>query len=288
MRWLRAPAKINLTLRVTGRRADGYHELESLIGFAGLCDWVGFEPGGTLALEVLGPRAGDAGPPEDNLVLRAARSLARHAAGLRLGRFRLIKHLPVAAGLGGGSADAAAALRLMANEAGLSADDRRVRAAAAETGADVLACLAPQARIMSGVGDKLGPALRLPELFAVLVNPRVPAPTPKVFAAFDLEPRSKPPSPAGPLTQAGLDRGALMDFLSLVRNDLEAAAIRVAPAVADVLGSLSQIREAGATGMSGSGATCFALFGDRRGAAAARRIVAADHPGWWVEATRLR
>ena len=287
MRWLRAPAKVNLTLRVTGRRADGYHELESLVAFAGSCDWVGFEPGGAFALEVFGPRAGDAGPLKDNLVARAARSLARHAPGLRLGRFRLIKRLPVAAGLGGGSADAAAALRLMANEAGLPADDPRVRAAAAETGADVSACLAPQARMMSGVGDRLGPAIRLPDMFAVLVNPRVLAPTPKVFAEFDLEPRPDPPSPVPSWPRAGLDRGALIDFLSFHRNDLEAAAIRVAPAVADALGCLSQIREARVTGMSGSGATCFALFGDRRGAAAARRIVAADHPGWWVEATRL-
>jgi 4-diphosphocytidyl-2-C-methyl-D-erythritol kinase len=287
MRWLRAPAKINLTLRVIGRRADGYHELESLVAFARLCDWVGFEPGGDLALEVLGPHAGDAGPLEENLVARAARALAEHAPGLRLGRFRLIKHLPVAAGLGGGSADAAAALRLMANEAGWPTDDPRVRASAAATGADVLACLAPQARIMSGIGDKLGPAIRLPETFALLVNPRVQAPTPKVFAAFDRAPRSKPPSPAPSLPQAGLDTGALMDFLSLAGNDLEAAAIRVAPAVADVLRSLSQIRDARATGMSGSGATCFALFGDRRGAAAARRIVAAEHLGWWVEATGL-
>ena len=287
MRWLRAPAKINLTLRVIGRRADGYHDLESLVAFAGSCDWVGFEPGGDLALAVLGPRAGDAGPLEENLVARAARALARHAPGLRIGRFRLIKHLPVAAGLGGGSADAAAALRLMANEAGLPAGDPRVRAAAAETGADVLACLDPQARIMSGVGDKLGPAIRLPEVFAVLVNPRVLAPTPKVFAAFDLEPRSKAPSPARPWPQTGLDTGALMDFLSSAGNDLKAAAIRVAPAIADVLASLSQIREARVTGMSGSGATCFALFGDRRGAAAARRRVAGDHPGWWVEATGL-
>ena len=287
MRWLRAPAKINLTLRVIGRRADGYHELESLVAFAGSCDWVGFEPGGDLALDVLGPRRGDAGPLEENLVARAARALAQHAPGLRLGRFRLIKHLPVAAGLGGGSTDAAAALRLLANEAGFSVDDPRVRASAATTGADVLACLAPQARIMTGVGDKLGPAIRLPEVFAVLVNPRVQAPTPKVFATFDLAPRSKPPSPAPSLPTTGLDTGALMDLLSLARNDLEAAAIRVAPAVADVLASLSRIRAARATGMSGSGATCFALFEDRRGAAVARRMVAAEHPGWWVEATGL-
>src|SRR5580700_1638964 len=126
MPWLRAPAKLNLTLRVVGRRADGYHELESLVAFAGLCDWLGFDPGDDLMLEVFGPRAGEAGPVHENLVVRAARSLATQIPGLRLGRFRLIKRLPAAAGLGGGSADAAAALRLLATEVGLPLDDPRV------------------------------------------------------------------------------------------------------------------------------------------------------------------
>ena len=153
MRWLRAPAKINLTLRVIGRRADGYHELESLVAFAGLGDWIGFEPGRNLVLEVFGPRAVETGPVDENLVLRAARALAPHI-GEKLGRFRLVKRLPAAAGLGGGSADAAAALRLLANEARLSVDDPRVRAAARATGADVLVCLHPHARMMTGVGDR--------------------------------------------------------------------------------------------------------------------------------------
>ena len=288
MRWQRAPAKINLTLRVLGRRADGYHELESLVAFAGLSDWLGFEPADDLALEVFGPRADQTGPVEENLVVRAARSLAAHAPGLRLGRFRLIKRLPAAAGLGGGSADAAAALRLLVGEAGLSVDDPRVRASALATGADVLACLSPQARIMKGIGDQLGPAIRLPNIFAVLVNPQVQAPTPKVFAALGLAPGSRLQPAGWSFPQAISDRAALLDFLSRRRNDLEAAAIRVAPPIAVVLKSLSRIPEARVTGMSGSGATCFALFGDRRGAAAARRIVAAEHPGWWVEATDLR
>jgi 4-diphosphocytidyl-2-C-methyl-D-erythritol kinase len=287
MRWLRAPAKINLTLRVIGRRADGYHELESLVAFAGLCDWLAFEPGEDLSLEVLGPRASEAGPVDENLVLRAARSLSAHMPGLRLGRFRLIKRLPAAAGLGGGSADAAAALRLLANETGLSIDDPRVRGSACATGADVLACLTPQARIIRGIGDKLGPAIRLPNIFAVLVNPQVQVPTPKVFAALDLAPRSKRASVARSFPESGVDPGAFLDSLSLNRNDLEAAATRIAPPIAAVLERLSQIPEARATGMSGSGATCFALFSDRRSAAAARRIVAAEHPRWWVEATDL-
>lgn len=287
MQWLRARAKVNLTLRVVGRRADGYHELESLVAFAGLCDWVAFEPGDDLILEVDGPRAGEAGPVYENLVLRAARSLAGRIPGLRLGRFRLIKRLPAAGGLGGGSADAAAALRLLANEAGLSVDDSRVRASARATGADVPACLSPQARIIRGIGDELGPPVRFPNIFAILVNPRVQVPTPKVFAALDLVSESNAgPSPRSS-PAAGSDTGVILDFGALGCNDLEAAAIRVAPIIAAVLKRLSQIPEARVTGMSGSGATCFALFSDRRSAAVARRIVASEHPEWWVEATDL-
>ena len=287
MRWLRAPAKINLTLRVIERRADGYHELESLVAFAGLFDWLGFEPGDDLILEVLGPRANEAGPIHENLVVRAARSLAAHMPGLRLGRFRLIKRLPAAAGLGGGSADAAAALRLLAGEAGLRIDDPRVRASAQATGADVLACLSPQARVIRGIGDELGPAIRVPNIFAVLVNPQVQAPTPKVFAMFDLASAPTLESQPRSFPTAGSGATAVLDFLCRSRNDLESAAIRVAPAIAAVLKRLSQIPEAKATGMSGSGATCFALFADRRLAAAARRVIAAEDPGWWVEATDL-
>lgn len=287
MRWLRAPAKINLTLRVVGRRADGYHELESLVAFAGLCDWVAFEPGDDLILEVAGPAANEAGAVPENLVLRAARSLAGQIPRLRLGRFRLIKRLPAAAGLGGGSADAAAALRLLADEAGLSVDDPQVRAAARATGADVPACLSPQARIIRGIGDELGPAIRLPNIFAVLVNPGVQAPTPKVFAALDLMSESY----VGPFPRssspAGSDIVVGLDFSALGCNHLETAAMRVAPSIAAVLEALSQIPEARATGMSGSGASCFALFSDRRSAEVARRIVAAEHPEWWVEATDL-
>jgi 4-diphosphocytidyl-2-C-methyl-D-erythritol kinase len=288
MRWQRAPAKINLTLRVIGRRADGYHELESLVAFAGLCDWVAFEPGPEAALEVLGPRAFEAGPVEENLVLRATRALAALIPGLTLGRFRLVKRLPAAAGLGGGSADAAAALRLLADEGRLSADDSRVRDAAKATGADVLACLCPQARIMAGIGDELGPPIPLPKIFAVLVNPRVRAPTAKVFAALGLAPGAKLESSARSLDARGDDVTSFMAALSLSRNDLEAAAIRIAPVIAIVRERLSRIPEATATGMSGSGATCFALFGDRRSATLAQRAVAAEHPDWWVEATVIR
>ena len=288
MRWLRAPAKLNLSLRVVARRADGYHELESLVAFAGLCDWLGFEPGDDLMLEVLGPRAREAGPVHKNLVVRAARSLDRHIPALRLGRFQLIKRLPAAAGLGGGSADAAAALCLLATEVGLPVDDPRVLAVARATGADVLACLSPQAKTIRGFGDELSPAIRLPATFAVLVNPQVQAPTPKVFAALDLA-ASKLNSEAASRRAPAIGSGptAILDFRGLGQNDLEAAAIRVAPPIDTVLKRLSLITEARATGMSGSGATCFALFGDRRSAAVTRRSLAAEHPEWWVQTTDL-
>ena len=288
MRWSRAPAKINLTLQVIGRRSDGYHELESLVAFAGLCDWVGFEPGRDPVLEVLGPRAAEAGPVGENLVLRAARAFAAQIPGVGLGRFRLVKRLPAAAGLGGGSADAAAALRLLADEARLSADDPRVRAAARTTGADVLACLRPQARMMTGIGDQLGPLIPLPRISAVLVNPRVQASTPKVFAALGLAPGSTLESSSPSFDAPGGGAAAILDFLASSRNDLEAAAVRIAPAIALVRERLADIPEAIATGMSGSGATCFALFGDRRSATLARRILAAERPDWWVVATAIR
>ena len=166
-------------------------------------------------------------------------------------------------------------------------EDPRVCAAARATGADVPVCLSPQARIMRGIGDKLSPAVRLPKSFVLLVNPQVRAPTREVFAELGLAPGSKLDLPARSVPASEFDAHAVWDFLSQSRNDLEAAAIRVAPAIAAVLERLSQIPEAKAAGMSGSGATCFALFGDRRSAAAARRIIAAEHPGWWVEATDL-
>jgi 4-diphosphocytidyl-2-C-methyl-D-erythritol kinase len=256
------------------------------VAFAGLCDWLAFEPGGDLTLEVLGPRAAETGPVDDNLVLRAAWAFAALIPRLVLGRFRLVKRLPAAAGLGGGSADAAAALRLIANAARLSLDDSRVRDAAKATGADVLACLCPQARMMTGIGDQLGPLIPL-RLFAVLVNPLVPAPTPKVFDALGLAPGSILRPSAEASVMPGASPATIADFVALNGNDLEAAAVRVAPAIATVRQRLARISTAIATGMSGSGATCFALFHDRRSAMLARNIVAGERPDWWVEATAI-
>ena len=204
---MKAPAKVNLTLRVLGRRQDGYHELESLVAFAGVADTLTFTPEAAWSIEVNGPTASDAGADADNLVLKAARELASRVPGLPPGRFRLTKRLPVAAGLGGGSSDAAAALRLLAAAAGLPAGDEAVVASARATGADVPVCLDPRARMMAGIGERIGPALDLPPLFAVLVNPRVAVPTPSVFRALALEPAQVVGGEAIPLDLA--DRGAL-------------------------------------------------------------------------------
>ncbi len=180
-----APAKINLTLRIGRKRPDGYHDLESLVVFAGAVgDDLRLLPGDAAALSVTGETAEQAGPLGDNLVLKAVRALQALIPDLRSGHFHLTKRLPVAAGIGGGSSDAAAALRLAALLNELPLDDDRLIAAARATGADVPVCLDPQPRIMRGIGEILSERLRLPALHAVLVNPGVPVPTGAVFAAL--------------------------------------------------------------------------------------------------------
>ena len=282
-----APAKVNLTLRVVGRRADGYHDIESLVVFADVGDALTFAPARALTLAVRGPTAAAAGDTADNLVLKAARALAERVDGLKLGRFALSKRLPVAAGLGGGSADAAAALRLMARANRLAPDDPRLMAAARATGADVPVCLDPRPRFMRGTGDILSDPLDLPRLDAVLVNPGVAVATKDVFAALRLGSVGKaggsPPSwPAG--AQA---RPALLAILTDDRNDLEAPAIAVAPVIDDVLAELRRLPGCRLARMSGSGATCFALFDTRRVASAGAKTLRARHPAWWVRATAL-
>ena len=269
------------------RRADGLHEIESLVAFAQTCDWLGYEPGRRLELDVEGPTALEAGPTEENLVLRAARALAARVPGLMLGRFCLVKHLPAAAGIGGGSSDAAAALIALAESNGLSAADEHLRAAAAETGADVPACLFPKARIVSGVGEQLGPAVALPDVFALLVNPRALAPTRDVFEALGLAPGSLFRPPAGPTFALDSEAGITLDTLVSVNNDLEPAAISVAPVIGLALETLSRLPRARAARMSGSGSTCFALFDNRLDAATAQGMIVAKQPHWWVRATAL-
>jgi 4-diphosphocytidyl-2-C-methyl-D-erythritol kinase len=280
-----APAKVNLTLRVLARRADGYHELESLVVFAAFGDRLSFSRGDDLALTVRGPSAAAAGEGGDNLVHKAARALAARCPGLVLGAFDLDKRLPVAAGLGGGSSDAAAALRLLAKANGISRDDADLYAAARATGADVPVCLDPRPRFMQGIGEKLSGPLRLPPTPAVLVNPGVWLATKDVFARWNAA------GSAAPLDVEAVMRvmshADLLQFLAAEPNDLEAAAIALAPPIASVLAGLRAQPGCELARMSGSGATCFGLFASAPAATAAVTEIGDKHPGWWLRACVL-
>lgn len=281
----RAFAKINLTLRVVGRRADGYHLLESLVCFADIGDDIVLEPGNELELSVGGPTASEAGATQDNSVLLAAQALAARVPGLKTGRFALEKRLPVGAGLGGGSADAAAALRLLAQGNNLATDDARLDEAAREIGSDVPVCLASQARWMSGTGHILLPPVAMPKLYAVLANPGVPLATRDVYGALAASPVAdavnfEPPA----LPAAHRD---LLAFIAKLPNDLEPPAIRLAPAVEQVLTALRDQPACVLARMSGSGSTCFGIFATPGAAKLAARTLMIRNPGWWVRDAEL-
>jgi 4-diphosphocytidyl-2-C-methyl-D-erythritol kinase len=276
----KAPAKVNLTLRVLGRRADGLHEIESLVAFANVADALTLTPGDALALSVAGPTAAAAGDVAENLVLKAARALAERVEALKLGRFALSKRLPVAAGLGGGSADAAAALRLLARANRLAPDDARLAQAARATGAEVPVCLDPRPRFMRGTGDILSDPFELPRLFAVLVNPGIAVATRDVFAMLAAAPATQTKPAMWPR-----ERAELLDEIARGRNDLEEPAIELEPAIANVLAVLRKLPGCPLARMSGSGATCFALFDSYRTASAAARRLRVGYPTWWVRAT---
>ena len=267
-----APAKVNLTLHVTGRRSDGYHLLDSLVVFADIADVIEAQTADALSLVLAGEGAVGLAADADNLVLRAAR-LFDGAPGARI---TLHKHLPVAAGIGGGSADAAATLRLLSRlwQRPLPAPDDILT-----LGADVPVCLHGTAARMRGVGERLDPVPGLPEgLGIVLANPRVPVSTPDVFRA--LERRDNPPMAEMP---AFTDAAKFAAWLRAQRNDLQPAAVRVAPVISDVLRALQGTGPM-ITRMSGSGATCFALYPSVSEAQHACNAVQGLHPGWWLRA----
>jgi 4-diphosphocytidyl-2-C-methyl-D-erythritol kinase len=281
-------AKVNLTLRVVGRRVDGYHDLESLVAFADCGDRLALAPGPELKLDTTGPLAGDCGDVADNLVLRAALLLAEHVPGLKLGEFTLDKVLPVAAGIGGGSADAAAALRLLARLNDLALDDPRLREVALLTGADVPVCLVSRASGMTGVGETLSP-LALPKMPCVLVNPRVAVATKDVFAGLGLRngellvgATDVLQSPAWPEDGASLEDW--VEALAENSNDLELPAMRIQPVIGEVLSALNATNGAWLARMSGSGATCFAIYENTAEAQRASQKIRLDHPQWWVHA----
>jgi 4-diphosphocytidyl-2-C-methyl-D-erythritol kinase len=281
-----APAKVNLTLRVLGRRADGYHEILSLVAFAGIGDRLSFLPGGKPSLTVHGPSATAAGGGAENLVLKAARALAARISSIVLGVFDLEKNLPVAAGIGGGSADAAAALRLIARANGVAPDDPRLYEAARATGADVPVCLDPRPRLMHGIGEKLSKPLVLPLLHALLVNPGAALATKDVFAGWTPAAEPIPLLDLAAIeTATGFEQ--LLKCLATQPNDLEAAAVKLAPPIADVIAVLRSLPGCRLVRMSGSGATCFALFGSQSAAQSAAQMLIGKYPQWWVRATTL-
>jgi 4-diphosphocytidyl-2-C-methyl-D-erythritol kinase len=277
----RAYAKINLSLRVLGRRADGYHELESLVAFADVADTLTLEPDSTDALEMSGPFAGRSGPVNENLVFRSLAELRRRIAGIKGGRFRLEKNLPVAAGVGGGSADAAATLRLLARANGIALNDPRPMAAAQAVGADVPVCMDSRPRIMRGIGEVLSAPIDLPTIPAVLVNPGVALVTREVFGKF------KSTHASAGLDSVPTKTGALMELLKQQHNDLTDAATACAPIVGEVLAALRSARGSALVRMSGSGATCFALFGSREEAETAAQQLGAERKNWWVHAAAV-
>jgi 4-diphosphocytidyl-2-C-methyl-D-erythritol kinase len=287
-----ARAKVNLTLRVNGRRVDGYHDLESVVAFCDCADRLTLTTGPELSLTTTGPRAGECGETSDNLVLKAARLLGERVGGLKAGEFVLDKVLPVAAGIGGGSADAAAALRLLARANKLELDDPRLIEVARLTGADVPVCLSSQACVMTGVGETLLP-LGLPKMPCVLVNPCVPVATRDVFAALGLRHGELLVGatdvilhdPVWPEAGASID--AWIKILAGIGNDLEKPAMRIQPIIREVLAALGQAAGARLARMSGSGATCFAIFNADADAQRAAQAIQHVHPQWWVHAGAL-
>jgi 4-diphosphocytidyl-2-C-methyl-D-erythritol kinase len=281
-----APAKINLFLHVGPIGADGYHPIASLMAFADVGDDLSLDPADRMEFRVVGPFAGALGPDEGNLVI-SARDALLAAVSHQLDPFRLTldKRLPIASGLGGGSADAAAAMRLVRRAAGLNLSDQTLGQIARSLGSDVAACLHGRSTTAEGRGDRLSPAPNLPDLHLVLVNPGVPSPTAEVYRAYDGAPGAAdaPFSPEAIATPA-----EAAAFLRGCRNDLEAPAVRLQPGIGEALAALAAQAETLLARMSGSGATCFALCANGEKARALTARIALLHPRWWVRQALIK
>jgi len=275
-----APAKINLYLHILGQRADGFHLLDSLVAFADIGDRITGRPASELSLTVGGPLASSlAELGGDNLVLRAARLLAQRMGITEGAALHLEKNLPVGAGLGGGSSDAAATLRALVSLWRVPIAENALRALGAELGADVPACLQARPAWVGGIGENVAPAGNLPRAGILLVNPGIPLPTVSVFRA-----RAGPFGGPGRFGAMPRDVAALAEILRERRNDLAATAIRLVPDIRAVLDRLSRLSGALLAQMSGSGASCFALFADRKQAEHAAEALASAEPVWWIRA----
>lgn len=280
-----APAKINLFLHVGAVDADGYHPLSSLVAFADVGDRVSVEPADRLSMTVNGPFGGGLGATDDNLILRALRRLGE-TCGIGEPKLKVMldKRLPIAAGLGGGSSDAGAALKLARDVLALDLDDAALETVAGVVGADGPMCLRMRTAWAEGRGDVLTDEPRLPPLPAVLLNPGVPSPTGAVYRAYDAGQVGSADRPAPP-TDWSVE--AVIDWLSVQRNDLEAPAVSLAPAIGDALRAVADTPDVALTRMSGSGATVFGLYRTDAAAKAAAAILAEIHPTAWVRPTCL-
>jgi 4-diphosphocytidyl-2-C-methyl-D-erythritol kinase len=274
-----AHAKINLCLHVGGKRTDGYHDLESLVVFAAHGDGIWLEHADGISISIAGPFGAGLTSGDDNLTIRAARTLAervRTASGVRI---TLHKSIPVASGLGGGSADAAAVLRGLVRLWNLDLDRNDLREIAASIGADVPVCIDSAAAWMEGRGERIAPLPALPGIGLLLANPGVGVPTADVFAAL----RERRGLGLGRPTAAFEDARALVRFLHSTTNDLEAPARAVAPVIGEVLEEIARLPGVLLARMSGSGASCFGLFVDEHLAGAAAILLRQRRPNWWIE-----
>src|ERR1041384_7176225 len=278
-----APAKINLFLHVGEKRSDGFHDLESLVVFADIGDTLTFSPSSELTLTLEGRFAQRLGAEDDNLVLRAARALARRVGRPAAAAIRLMKELPVASGIGGGSADAAAVLRGLPRLWALDLSWAALRAVAETIGSDVPVCVESKSSWMEGRGERVAPVSALPLISMLLVNPGIAVSTADVFRSLTSRQGTGTISRTLPLS---LPR-ELIAFLKSTSNDLQAPAQRIAPAIGVVLDELSRMPGAELWRMSGSGATCFALFEDQDSTEMAEIALSRTHPDWWVKATRI-
>ena len=278
-----APAKLNLYLHVIGRRSDGYHLLDSLVAFADIADIVTARPGPALSLEITGPFAGGLqGDPSQNLVWRAATALAARAGIEAKAALTLEKNLPTASGIGGGSSDAAAALKALGELWRLDLGERKFQGIAQSLGADVPVCLFGETAWLGGIGERVAPAPTLPPCWVVLVNPGVSLGTPAVFKA-----RTGDFSEPARFETAPADAAALARLIETRRNDLTVPAITLAPQISSVLHALEAEPGTLIARMSGSGATCFGLFADADAAQRAAGRLGRMHPDWWVAAGAL-
>jgi 4-diphosphocytidyl-2-C-methyl-D-erythritol kinase len=277
-----ARAKVNLTLEIKGRRADGYHELESLVLFADFGDELRFRPQEPFSLTIDGP-FGKGLETGGNLVERAALGFAAQYLARASGAFSLTKRIPVAAGLGGGSADAAAALRLLAHFHGVPEDRAALAPLARTLGADVPCCLYSRAAVMTGIGERLHPLGSIAPVPALLVNPRLSLSTADVFRALAAPPLAAPP-PALPRFSSLAE---IVDYARARRNDLEPPARQLLPAIGEVLAALEAVPGALLARLSGSGPTCYALFASEEETGEAAQRVLRDHPGWWAQPVTL-